>query len=159
MKRLKILVVACIVTAILGPAFADDPDDPVWGVYASGVGEKLRPGMDPCWITYTVGLLDNSKIQANVANGTMGAILIGVSWYEATAAQRRFSRYFDDQPDGTFKLTPCEFRPPDIGDNWFAPGLGKMDISQSGDRITGTLTGVNPNDHWGMLLPTGMEEV
>lgn len=106
MKYLKLLLLLVFFSST---AFSQDPSSPSWAVYASGVGQKLSPGMDPCWVTYTVAFPSDPKIAANVAAGTMGLISSGLNWYEATRLQRRFSRYFDDEPDGVFKLSPCEF--------------------------------------------------
>lgn len=84
----SVIIVSCFVTLNV---LAQNPNESVWGLYAAGVGEKLKPGMDPCWITYTVGLTSNVKIQENVANGLMGVIAANVNWFEATQLQRRFS--------------------------------------------------------------------
>lgn len=97
---------------------AQGPDELVWGLYASGVGERLSPCMDPCWVTYTVALMNDPNIEANLDYGTMAAVLTNVSWREATAQQRRFGRYFDDEPDGTWKCTPCEVPKPDLTCCW-----------------------------------------
>lgn len=128
---------------------AQNPTDPIWGLYTSGVGERLKPGMDPCWITYTVGLISDPKIQINVRDGLMGVILNGVNWYEATEGQRRFSRYFDDRPDGIYKLTPCEVALPNLNGSWVSPGRGRLNLNQSGDKISGSASAVNEGDHFG----------
>jgi hypothetical protein len=137
--------------------------DTIWGVYASGVGERLRVGMDPCWITYTVGLMADQRILINLQNGSMGTIVQGINWYQATEAQRRFSRYFEDQPDGIYKLTPCEINDinnrntrggggimPSVSGTWVSEGRGRMVLQQSGNIISGSANGINPGDHWGV---------
>ncbi|MCK5103732.1 MAG: hypothetical protein KAI99_12420 [Cyclobacteriaceae bacterium] len=149
MKTVKFLVLTYIIVGVSNLSFAQNPTDLVWGLYASGVGERLKPGMDPCWVTYTVGLTSDPKIQINVAQGSMGALLTNVNWYEATAAQRSYSRYFDDEPDGTYKLTPCEIVYPNLAGTWFSRGRGKYIITQSGEKLKGTASGININDHWG----------
>ncbi len=129
---------------------AQNPDAAIWGLYASGVGEKLKVGMDPCWITYTVALTSDPNIVANLEYGTMGAIVTGVNWYEATAQQRRFGRYFDDEPDGIFKLRPCEVPRPDISCPWTS-AYGKIywDEGYYGTK-TNTISGelVEENGVW-----------
>ena len=119
MKTSLILnLIVLLISINIIPAQSQNPNDPVWGLYASGVGEKLKPGMDPCWITYTVALSSNPRIQANLSYGTMGALATNVTWFEASAMLRRFGRYFDDQPDGTYKLSPCEVPKPDLSCPW-----------------------------------------
>lgn len=108
METIKILFLTYFVIGLIGLSYSQNPNDPVWGLYASGVGERLKSGMDPCWITYTVGLTSNPKIQINVEKGLMGALLVYVNRFEASAAKRIYSRYFDDKPDGIYKLTPCQ---------------------------------------------------
>lgn len=95
-----------------------DPNAPTWGLYASGVGARLSPCMDPCWVVYTVALTTDASILANIENGTMAAVVTNVTWREATAQQRRFSRYYDDQADGTWKCSPCETPKPDLSCHW-----------------------------------------
>ena len=95
-----------------------DPNESILGLYASGVGEKLSPCMDPCWVTYGVALTTDPNIVANLRYGTAAAIVTDVTWQEATAQQRRFGRYFDDEPDGTWKCTPCEVPQPDLSCDW-----------------------------------------
>jgi hypothetical protein len=152
MKGINIVFLAYTIIGISVFSFAQNPADPVWGLYASGVGERLEPGMDPCWITYTVGLTSDPKIQINVTQGSMGVLLTNVSWYEATAAQRSFSRYFDDKPDGTYKLTSCEIVFPNLAGAWYSHGRGKYIITQSGEKLKGTASGININDHWGSAI-------
>lgn len=152
MKTLKFLVLTFII-GVFSSCFAQSPADPVWGVYASGVGERLKPGMDPCWVTYTVGLTSDPKIQINVAQGSMGALLINVNWYEASAAKRSYSRYFDDKPDGIYKLTPCEIIYPNLAGAWYSRGRGKYIVTQSGEKLKGSASGINSNDHWGNGRP------
>ena len=169
MKISRLLIVITITLCFSDCLIAQPPSpyDPVWGVYASGVGQRLRPGMDPCWITYTVGLIADPRIQNNVAQGNMGVIMSGINWFQATEAQRRFSRYFEDQPDGIFKLTPCEIANPpidqtqrsqsgggimpqsSISGTWISEGHGRMVLTQSGNTISGSVNGINPGDHWG----------
>ena len=167
MKTFKLLILTTIAICLNNGLIAQpSPLDPVWGVYASGVGERLRPGMNPCWITYTVGLVDDPRIQNNVASGNMGVIMLGINWYQATEAQRRFSRYFNDQPDGIFKLTPCEttttttqtqtsqtgggiLNLPNVSGTWISEGRGRIVLTQSGSTISGSANGINPGDHWG----------
>jgi hypothetical protein len=149
MKISKILFLITLVVGLNNDVVAQDPSAPVWGLYASGVGERLRPGMDPCWITYTVGLVSDPQIQINLVNGLMGVILTGISWYDATAAQRLYSRYFEDRPDGIYKLTPCEVSLPNVTGSWFSPGRGRMNLTQTGNKITGSANGINPGDHFG----------
>ena len=98
--------------------WAQDPNAPIWGVYASGVGDKLKTCMDPCWVTYTVGLTTDASILANLSYGTMGAISTNITWREATALQRRYGRYHDDEPDGTYKCSSCEVPQPDLSCPW-----------------------------------------
>jgi hypothetical protein len=90
--------------------------------------------MDPCWVTYTVALEADPKMAANVEMGTMAVLVSGVTWYEATAQQRQYSRYFEDQPDSTYKLIPCEIN----FSNGLWSGWGIMNMSGSGSSITGT---------------------
>ncbi|MCP4977265.1 MAG: hypothetical protein GY931_13985 [Maribacter sp.] len=134
MNYLKIFFTTILIFFLSISSYAQGPNDEVWALFAAGVGQKLEPGMDPCWITYTVALETNPRIAANVEMGTMGIIVSGVTWWEATAQQRRFSRYFDDEPDGTFKLTPCEINW--VGGIW--NGWGTMTISGSGTSVRGT---------------------
>lgn len=115
-------------------AQSPDPKAPIWGVYASGVGEKLSTCMDPCWVTYTVAMTSDPYIIANIEYGTMAAVDQGITWFEATAQQRRFSRYFDDEADGTWKCTPCEINI--ANGHW--NGWGKMTITGGGNSATGT---------------------
>lgn len=129
---------------------AQDPDAPIWGLYASGVGERLKVGMDPCWITYTVALTTDPTVVANLGYGTMGRIVAGVTWAEATAQQRRFGRYFDDEPDGIFKLTSCEVPPPDLSCPWPSTyGMIHWDAGYYGSK-TKTLSGdlIQENGRW-----------
>ena len=125
------------------------PSDEVWGLYASGVREPLKAGMDPCWITYTVAQTDNPRIIANIENGLMGIVRSGVSWYEASAAKRLYSQYFEDQPDGMYKLSPCKVVLPDLNGRWMSNGRGYISLRQSGTNISGTAGGMNNGDHWG----------
>ncbi len=74
--------------------------------------------MDPCWVTYTVAMTTDPNIVANLEYGTMGIVVSDVNWYEATAQQRRFGRYYHDEPDGTWKCTPCEVPAPDLSCGW-----------------------------------------
>ena len=93
MKTFKpIFLIFLIANLALYTVAQQSPSDPVWGLFASGVGEPLKRGMDPCWITYTVGLMSDPKIQINVSNGLMGTLMANVNWYDATAGQRRFGR-------------------------------------------------------------------
>lgn len=107
-QKLFLILLMLVFLGILAPVQAVKPTDPVWSVYASGVGKRLKPGMDPCWITYTVAFPDTPKIKINVKSGLMGAIASGLTWREASAIKRRHGRYFDDQPDGIYKLTSCD---------------------------------------------------
>ncbi|MCW5520552.1 hypothetical protein J1N09_11920 [Aureitalea sp. L0-47] len=119
MKK-TILLIGLFITCI-SISFAQvgaDPNAPVWGLYASGVGERLSPCMDPCWVTYGVAMTTDPNIVANLEYGTMAPIVTGVTWAEATAQQRRFGRYFDDEPDGTWKCTPCDVPQPDLSCAW-----------------------------------------
>ena len=79
-------------------------------MYASGVGKRLTPGIDPCWITYTVAFPDSPKIKISVKSGLMASIASGLTCREGSAIKRRHGRYFDDQPDGIYKLTSCHQR-------------------------------------------------
>ncbi len=118
MKHLVLTVVLSLFTYTIIVAQIADPNASVWGVYASGVGERLSPCMDPCWVTYTVAQTNDPSILVNIQNGTMAAVISNVNWYEATAQQRRFGRYFDDEPDGTWKCTSCETPKPDLSCPW-----------------------------------------
>ena len=113
---------------------AQDPNAPVWGVYASGVGERLKNCMDPCWVTYTVALTTNPRVVENLGYGTMGAISTNITWREATALLRKYGRYFDDEPDGTYKCSPCELII--AQGSWH--GWGSMTVNGSGNSFTGT---------------------
>ena len=129
---LLFLVFAAITFHIKAQDF--NPNEPIWGLYASGVGEKLSPCMDPCWVTYTVAPDADTTISANVAMGLMGAVITGVTWREATAAQRNFGRYFEDEPDGTWKCVSCEFSlRTGIWGGW-----GTMVVTGGGTTIRGT---------------------
>jgi hypothetical protein len=141
MKSFKVFLLSLVFIGSSTIVLSQAPTDPVWGVYASGVGEPLKQGMDPCWITYTVGLMNNTKIQNNIEHGLMGVLRENLNWYEATELQRRHSRYFEDRPDGRYKLTPCEY--PDLSGKWIcevncpAGGAGnEANIKQSGLSIT-----------------------
>ncbi len=79
---------------------------PVWGLYASYVGSPPL-WADPCNITYTIAVMDNPQIVANVASGLMIAILEGVPRGVAQNGLKAHGRYFDDRPDGIVKLKPC----------------------------------------------------
>lgn len=141
MRLIKVFLPCVFLLGCSLSLISQNPNDSVWGVYASGVGERLKVGMDPCWITYTVGLMSNEKIQRNVESGLMGTLQQNLNWYEATNLQRLYSRYFEDQPDGTYKLEPCEY--PILTGTWIckincpAGGEGKeASISQNGNKIT-----------------------
>lgn len=149
MKNSIVLAVIMLTCSLNVSVYAQDPNASTWGLYASGVGETLKPGMDPCWITYTVALTTNVRIQENVDNGLMGVIATGINWFEATQLQRQFGRYFDDEPDGIFKLSPCEVILPDVNGTWSSGGRGNLVLTQSGSRISGTAAAVNAGDHWG----------
>lgn len=117
---LKKLLISVILTSLFSSAicFSQDPSAPIWGIYASGVGERLSTCMDPCWVTYTVALTTDPNVVANLEYGTMGAISTNITWREATALQRRYGRYYDDEPDGIYKCTPCEVPRPDLSCAW-----------------------------------------
>lgn len=149
MKIAQVLILITIIVGFTNDMKDPDPAAPIWGCYASGVGERLRPGMDPCWITYTVALMADPIVQINLQNGLMGAVLSNATWYQATAAQRLYGQYFEDQPDGIYKLRPCRVVLPNVTGPWFSPGRGRMDLNQSGDKISGSAGGVNPGDHFG----------
>ena len=95
-----------------------DPNASIWGLYASGIGERLTTCMDPCWITYTVAMTTDRNIVSNLEYGTMAAVSTNITWHEATALQRRYGRYFDDEPDGTWKCSPCDVPKPDLSCPW-----------------------------------------
>lgn len=116
---------------------AQDPNAPVWGVYASGVGEKLKPGMDPCQVTYTIASMSDPNIVANLAYGTSGDVGSSLTWSEASALRRSFGRYFEDRPDGIYKLTPCEV-PPFSANGTFKTQYGPIILRHSGGSISGT---------------------
>lgn len=166
MKTIKNLFLIALVVLLESTVLAQDPYAPIWGCFASGVGERLAPGMDPCQITYTVALMTDPAIQVNLQNGLMGAVLANVTWHEASAALRLFGHYFEDQPDGIYKLRPCReevqddarssslsgggiLNLPNVAGSWFSPGRGRVVLNQSGSIITGTANGVNPGDHFG----------
>lgn len=153
MKKIWLTFLLLFIFCFNNLIFSNSPYEKIWGVYASGVGERLRPGMDPCWVTYTVGLVSDTKIQSNVEKGLMGALLTNVNWFEASAAQRSYSRYFDDKPDGIYKLTPCEVRYPNLSGDWVctqncpAGGEGKRaKIIQNGLKLTITNEGGNTTE-------------
>ncbi len=116
---------------------AQDPASPIWGVYASGVGEPLKSGMDPCQVTYTVALMTDPNIVANLGYGTMGSVGTGLTYSEASNLLRTFGRYFEDEPDGIYKLTPCEV-PPFSASGVFNTPWNKMTLRHSGNNISGT---------------------
>lgn len=149
MKTIKNLFLIALVVLLENAVVAQDPSAPIWGCYASGVGEKLAPGMDPCQITYTVGLTTDPVILANLQNGLMGPVLVNVTMNEASAAMRLHGQYFEDQPDGVYKLRPCRVELPNVAGSWFSPGRGRVVLEQSGDKISGASNGVNPGDHFG----------
>lgn len=130
------IAIACF-SLMITTSFAQDPNAPIWGIYASGLGQRLETCMDPCWVTYTVGLTTNPDIVANLGYGTMGAVATGVTWREATALQRRYGRYFDDEPDGTYKCSPCEV-PPFSASGTFNTQWGPIILRHSGGSVTGT---------------------
>ena len=131
----KLLIIGLLLVFYQGTA--QDPNAPIWGVYASGVGEPLKVGMDPCQVTYTVALMSDPNIVANLGYGTMGAVGTSLSCGEASALRRSFGRYFEDQPDGTYKLTPCEL-PPFSASGTFNTQYGPIILRNSGGSITGT---------------------
>lgn len=116
---------------------AQDPNAPIWGVYASGVGEKLKPGMDPCQITYTIATMGDPNIVTNLSYGTMGAVGTSLTKLEASMLMKKFGRYFDDEPDGVYKLTPCE-KPPFSISGTFKTQYGPIILRHSGGSVTGT---------------------
>ncbi|MGI9550123.1 MAG: hypothetical protein ACR2MT_02895 [Aurantibacter sp.] len=139
MKTCKknILLLAVGLALTLSTTFAQDPSAPVWGVYASGLGEPLKVGMDPCQVTYTVAFMSDPNIVANLGYGTMGAVGTSLTWNEASALRRTYGRYFDDEPDGTYKLTPCEL-PPFSASGTFNTQYGPITLRHSGGSISGT---------------------
>ncbi len=149
MNYAKLMMLGLFILLTSNYSYSQSPSDAIWGVYASGVGEKLKPGMDPCWVTYTVALTDNPKIIENVKYGLMGVIISGVNWFQASATQRLHSRYFDDQADGIFKLSPCEVVLPNLNGRWISNGKGYYALSQSDNKITGSAGPINNGDHWG----------
>lgn len=119
MKTFNIICLSIIVSIIcFSTTVAQDANSSVWGLYASGVGERLDFCMDPCWVTYTVASTSDPNILNAISNGTMAPIVTNVTWREATAQQRRFGRYFDDEPDGTYKCSPCEVPRPNLSCSW-----------------------------------------
>ena len=118
MRSLRIYFIPMLLLMSSLVTRAQDPNAPIWGIYASGVGEKLTTCMDPCWVTYTVGLTTDANIVANISYGTMGAIATNITWREATALQRLYGRYYEDEPDGIYKCTPCEVPRPDLSCAW-----------------------------------------
>ena len=125
MKKLVVSILLILSISIEIFSQRASPDALAWGLYASGIGERLSPCMDPCWVTYTVAQTNDASVQTNLDNGTMAAVVTGVTYHEASAQQRRFGRYFDDQPDGTWKCSPCEVPPPDLSCPWNSP-FGKI---------------------------------
>ena len=134
--NIKSLIIVSV-ALFYGTTFAQDSNAPIWGVYASGIGEKLAPGMDPCQVTYTVALMSDLNIVANLSYGTMGAVGTSLTWNEASALRRTYGRYFGDEPDGTYKLSPCEV-PPFSVSGTFNTGWGPIILRHSGGSVTGT---------------------
>ena len=97
---------------VTGPAFAADPNAPVWGLYASTIlSSPLPPWQHPCWITYTVSEVSSPRVVANPTNLIPIPPFVGVPWRVATLGQKRFGMYLDDEPDGVVKFISCrEFR-------------------------------------------------
>jgi len=90
--------------------------------------------MDPCWVTYTVAMTTDPNIVENIGYGTMAAIDEGITWFDGITQQKRFSRYFDDQPDGTWKCSPCDLHI----ENGHWRGWGNMGVRGGGSSISGT---------------------
>ncbi len=135
--RSALLLIILIVTATFVKGQQYDKKARIWGVYASGVGGKLKRGMNPCWVTYTVAAMSNPRIRANVKYGTMGIVGRRLTWAEANARKRRFSRYFGDAPDGIYKLRSCEV-PPISVTGVYSTKWGIVKLRQSGSTVTGT---------------------
>jgi len=101
------ILISVLLVSLSVSAYARNPGDPIWGVYASGIGEVINPSIDPCNITYKVAAMDNKRILKNIAVGTMVPIAEGLTWSEAGVVSRWSGQYFEDQPDGVFKTRPC----------------------------------------------------
>ena len=101
------ILLSALLAVVSISVHAQNPGDPVWGVYASGIGEIINPNIDPCDITYKVAAMDNKRILQNLSAGTMVMIDDGLTWNEAGVVSRWSGQYFEDQPDGQFKTRPC----------------------------------------------------
>ena len=130
-RRALLPIIVVVVGFSIQPAVAQNPADPVWGLYASGVGTIISaPDIDPCDITYTVAWVENRKINYNLGIGTVVTIYSDVTWNEAQAGLKRHGKYFDDEPDGIVKLAPC-----------FSEDEEDIDLNGGNDRSF-TLSGV-----------------
>ncbi|MFQ5570614.1 MAG: hypothetical protein ACE5G0_13105 [Rhodothermales bacterium] len=152
---LSIVVVSIVFMGWSAPASAQSPSDPVWGLYASGVGNLITaPAIDPCDITYTIAWTGNTRIANNLAMGTMVTIYSEITWMEAQAGMKLHGKYFDDEPDGIVKLSSCFEDDEDDEDDDFGGGggslcsfsgtwdssWGTMTLTQDGASVTGTYT-------------------
>lgn len=121
MKRYKttiftVLIAFCSMIEIN----AQEPTDKVWDVYVSTVSVPLERGLDPCLYVYTVTTSENLIVQKNLKLGLMAELHSNLTYYEATAYSRMYGVYFDDQPDGKYKLGSCrkESNKPDLSCPW-----------------------------------------
>ena len=103
---MKFLICFFILLFIHTPSFAASN---TWAVYAKGDSKnKLRPGMNPCKVKYTVSNVRFGKTKKKVRQGLIAPVATGYSLSEANTVKRRFSKSSGDQPDGIFKIRSCK---------------------------------------------------
>ena len=117
MKLYKTIIITVLMTLSL---YAQEPTDRVWDVYVSTMSVPLESGLDPCLYVYTVTTSENLIVQKNLKLGLMAELHSNLTYFEATAFTRSYGIYFDDQPDGKFKLGSCreEINKPDLSCSW-----------------------------------------
>lgn len=103
---MKFLLCLFILLFINTPSIAANN---TWAVYAKGDSKnKLRRGMNPCKVKYTVSNVRFGKTKKKVRQGLIAPVATGYTLSEANAVKRRFSRTSGDQPDGIFKTRSCK---------------------------------------------------
>jgi len=103
---MKLVLCFLIFLFIHTPSFAANN---TWAVYAKGDSKnKLRPGMNPCKVKYTVSNIRFGKTKKKVRQGLIAPVATGYTLSEANAVKRRFSKTSGDQPDGIFKTRSCK---------------------------------------------------
>ncbi|MDT0557763.1 hypothetical protein RM697_03845 [Ichthyenterobacterium sp. W332] len=120
-KNTARLVVLFVVLSIITQLNAQEPTDKVWNVYVSTLQQALKPGLDPCLYVYTVTTSENLRVQRNIELGLMAELHSNLTYYAATAYTRTYGIYFDDEPDGKYKLGSCresDVVMPDLSCTW-----------------------------------------